>query len=338
MIQYADIVVGCCWGDEGKGKVTAKLASKKNDDGSSFYSAVARWAGGNNAGHTIYKNGEKFKTHLIPSGIFYGIESIIGPACVLNVKSFMEELSYLDANGFDTSLVKVSPRCHIVTENHINFDRNNLAKKLGTTSKGIAPAYADKAARRGLLASEVLPPQYIWNEVISGKILCEGAQGVWLDMDYGLYPYVTSSVTLPYGACSIGFPPQKINRVWGVAKAYDTRSGEDPRFPESLLEDQELLNIANLGSEFGVTTGRRRKVNWLNLSSLIHSVNLSGVDTLVINKCDILDAAESYNLFYNDELKSFSNFSQMKLFIDNQLHSKCEGLNKILYSYSPEDI
>lgn len=338
MIEYADIVVGCCWGDEGKGKVTAKLASKKNDDGSSFYSAVARWAGGNNAGHTIYKNGERFKTHLIPSGIFYGIESIIGPACVLNVKSFMEELSYLDANGFDTSLIKVSPRCHIVTENHINFDKNNLAKKLGTTSKGIAPAYADKAARKGLLASEVLPSQYIWNEAISGKVLCEGAQGVWLDMDYGLYPYVTSSVTLPYGACSIGFPPQKINRVWGVAKAYDTRSGEDPRFPESLLENKELLNIANLGSEFGVTTGRRRKVNWLNLSLLIDSVNLSGVDTLVINKCDILDAAESYNLFYNDELKSFSNFSQMKLFIDNQIHSECEDLNKVLYSYSPEDI
>ena len=180
MIEYADIVVGCCWGDEGKGKITAKLASKKNDDGSPFYSAVVRWAGGNNAGHTIYKNGERFKTHLIPSGIFYGIKSIIGPACVLNVKSFMEELSYLDVNGFDTSLVKVSPRCHIVTENHINFDKNNLAKKLGTTSKGIAPAYADKAARKGLLASEVLPSQYIWDEKICGKILCEGAQGVWL--------------------------------------------------------------------------------------------------------------------------------------------------------------
>ena len=130
-----------------------------------------------------------------------------------------------------------------------------------------------------------------------------------------MYPYVTSSVTLPYGACSVGFPPQKVNRVWGVAKAYDTRSGEDPRFPESLLENKELLNIANLGSEFGVTTGRRRKVNWLNLSLLIDSVNLAGVDTLVINKCDILESAGSYNLFYKDELKSFSNFSQMKLFI-----------------------
>lgn len=338
MIEYADIVVGCCWGDEGKGKITAKLASKKNDDGSPFYSAVIRWAGGNNAGHTIYKNGERFKTHLIPSGIFYGIESIIGPACVLNVKSFMEELSYLDANGFDTSLVKVSPRCHIVTENHINFDKNNLAKKLGTTSKGIAPAYADKAARKGMLAAEVLPSQYIWNEKLFGRVLCEGAQGVWLDMDYGLYPYVTSSITLPYGACSVGFPPQKVNRVWGVAKAYDTRSGEDPRFPESLLENKELLNIANLGSEFGVTTGRRRKVNWLNLSMLIDSVNLSGVDTLVINKCDILESAGSYRLFYKDELKSFSNFSQMKLFIDSELHNKCECLDKVLYSYSPEDI
>lgn len=338
MIEYADVVVGCCWGDEGKGKVTAKLASKTNDDGSSFYSAVARWAGGNNAGHTVYKEGKKYKTHLIPSGIFYGIKSIIGPACVLNVKSFMEEVSYLDANGFDTSLIKVSPRCHIVTEDHIYFDKNNLAKKLGTTSKGIAPAYAAKAARKGILAKDVLPAQYIWDEKLKGKLLCEGAQGVWLDMDYGLYPYVTSSTTLPYGACSIGFPPQKINRVWGIAKAYDTRSGEDPRFPESLFDNEALSKIAEVGSEYGVTTGRRRKVNWLNLSLLVDSVNLTGVDTLVINKCDILDEVSSYGLYYNNEKKIFSNFSQMKLFMDNILHGSCKMLDKILYSYSPEDI
>jgi adenylosuccinate synthase len=338
MIEYADVVIGCCWGDEGKGKVTAKLASKRNDDGSPFYSAVARWAGGNNAGHTVYKEGKKYKTHLIPSGIFYGIKSIIGPACVLNVKSFMEEISYLDASGFDTSLIKVSPKCHIVTEEHIHFDKNNLAKKLGTTSKGIAPAYAAKAARKGILAIEVIPAQYIWDEKLEGKILCEGAQGVWLDMDYGLYPYVTSSTTLPYGSCSLGFPPQKINRIWGIAKAYDTRSGEDPRFPESLFDDVVLARIAEVGGEYGVTTGRKRKVNWLNLSLLVDSINLSGVDTLVINKCDILDEVGSYELIHNNERKVFSNFSQMKLFMDNELHKNCGMLERVLYSYSPEDI
>ena len=243
MIELADIVVGLAYGDEAKGKITAQLAATRSSNGGMFYNTVARWAGGNNAGHTVWVDGEKFKTHLVPSGVFYGVKSVVGPACVLHPESFQSELDYLSDNGFDASLVKVSPNCHIVMDEHLYNDQKNLVKKLGTTGRGIAPAYAAKAARQGVLAKDVLSPSLIWDEVLDGNLLCEGAQGVWLDIDQGLYPYVTSSTTLPYGACSIGFPTQKIRRIWGAAKIYDTRSGEDPRFPESLLDDPNLLRL-----------------------------------------------------------------------------------------------
>jgi len=154
--------------------------------------------GGNNAGHTIYVDGIKYKTHLIPSGIFYGIKSIIGPNCVINVKAFYNEIQYLKNNGFDVNLIKVSPKAHIVKDEHINEDKLKY-KSYGTTSKGIAPCYRDKYARKGLRVTDIKEQfnNYIWDEKLYGNILCEGARGVWLDIDYGNYPYVTSSNTLP---------------------------------------------------------------------------------------------------------------------------------------------
>ena len=143
-IEYVDICCGLAWGDEGKGKIVSYLSKDKK------YDYVCRWAGGNNAGHTIYINNKKYKTHLIPSGVFYGVKSIIGPDCVLNIESFFKEIKYLDDNGFDTSLIKISPKTHIITEKHLNEDKtSNYYKKLGTTSSGIAPAYRDKFARVG---------------------------------------------------------------------------------------------------------------------------------------------------------------------------------------------
>lgn len=286
----------------------------------------------------MWVDNKKYKTHLIPSGVFYGVESVIGPACILHPESFLSEIEYLDKNGFDTGLVKVSPRCHIVLDEHIEYDKRNLASKLGTTSKGIAPCYASKAARTGVLAKDVLDPSWIWNEKLSGSVLCEGAQGVWLDIDYGLYPYVTSSTTLPYGACSIGFPPQKINDIWGAAKIYDTRSGEDPRFPDSLLDDVELAAIAKLGEEYGVTTGRPRKVNWLNLDSLIRAINLTGTTNLVISKCDILQEFGVFKLVYNNESRSFATLDKMCWFINDAIYSACVLIENVKYSYSPKGI
>jgi adenylosuccinate synthase len=338
MISKADIVVGLAWGDEAKGKITSQLASEVAGSGLPYYSLVARWAGGNNAGHTVYVDGKKFKTHLVPSGVFHGIPSLVGPACVLHPESFYEELRYLRESGFDTSLVKVSPKCHIVKDEFLQFDKDNLAEKLGTTSKGIAPCYAAKAGRTGILAKDVLEDSLLWDGELSGNILCEGAQGVWLDLDQGSYPYVTSSTTLPYGACSIGFPSQKIDRVWGAAKIYDTRSGEDPMFPASLLDDSELSEIGRIGQEYGVTTGRRRKVNWLNLDYLCRAIKITGITDLVVSKCDILSSFGKYRLYHHGSLINFESLGDMKSYILSAALECSTLIEGVTFSSSPEGI
>ena len=338
MISKADVVVGLAWGDEAKGKITSYLASKLGADGKPHYSLVARWAGGNNAGHTVYVHGKRYKTHLVPSGVFHGIESLVGPACVLHPESFLSELSYLEASGFDTSLVKVHPNCHIVKDEFLEFDRENLAKKLGTTSRGIAPSYAAKAARTGLLAKDLLEESLLWRGELKGNILCEGAQGVWLDLDQGNYPYVTSSTTLPYGACSLGFPTQKIDRVWGAAKIYDTRSGEDPLFPSSLLDDLDLSEIGRIGQEYGVTTGRRRKVNWLNLDLLCRSIELTGATDIVISKCDVLKEFGKFKLYYKGDLLTFNTIGEIKSHIFASITQCSTLVQTVTFSSSPEGI
>ena len=310
-IETVDVVVGLAWGDEGKGKVTSSLA------GDGAYDYVCRFNGGPNAGHTVYLNGKQYKTHLIPSGVFHGIPSIIGPGCVINPAKFMDEIQYLQKNGFDTSLVKVSPRAHVITADHISYDKNYLSH-LGTTGQGIAPCYADKMLRKGIRAGEVLPSEWLWDEHLSGFILAEGAQSVWLDPDQGDYPYVTSSSTLPYNACSLGFSTQKITRVYGVAKMYDTKSGVDPSFPAELLNDPVLGEIAKLGNEFGTTTGRRRIVNYLNLDKLIQAIYLTGTTHLVMNKGDILDRVSEvtnsnpYRFLYGGEEAIFETREDME--------------------------
>ena len=333
-ILSVDVVVGLAWGDEAKGKVANHLASSAQNRGR-YYDFVARWNGGSNAGHTIYVNDKCFKTHIIPCGVFHGIKSVIGPNCVLHVDSFLEEVAIINKAGFDTSLIKVYPNCHIVSDDHIAFDRENLASKLGTTSRGIAPAYASKAARTGVLAKDILSEEFILNEELYGNILCEGAQGVWLDINMGSYPYVTSSETLPYSACSLGFPTQYINKIYGVAKIYDTRSGEDPMFSFDLFSDSRLKDIADLGEEFGTTTGRRRKVNWLNLNYLIESINVTGTTHLIINKCDILEELGYYKVIYNDDILNFTSIDDMKKFIIEKINCSALFVETIKFSNSP---
>lgn len=246
----------------------------------------------------------------------------------------------LRQGGVDTSLIKVAPNCHIVTDEHIAFDKENLAGKLGTTSKGIAPAYAAKAARTGILAKDVLPKELIWDGKLEygSKLLCEGAQGVWLDVNHGNYPYVTSSDTLPYGACSFGFPPQKVRNVYGAAKIYDTRSGEDPLFPAELLENKSLKALADLGKEFGVVTGRRRKVNWLNLGKLVDSINLTGSTHIVISKCDIIEQLGEYKIWHGESLINFKAMSGLIHFIRGIITIECPLVKDVTFSYSPETI
>ena len=330
-INYVDICCGLNWGDEAKGKVVSNLCKQYN------YDFVCRWGGGNNAGHTIYIDNVKYKTHLIPSGVFYNIPSIIGPDCVLNINSFKEELKYLEENGFSTSLIKISPKTHIITNEHIRDDINNY-KSQGTTSKGIAPCYRDKYGRTGIQARSINElKDYIWDEKLHGNVLCEGAQGFWLDINYGNYPYVTSSNTLPYGACSLGFPPQLIRNIYGATKIYDTRSGIDPLFSEDLLEDNELLKIAIEGKEYGTTTGRLRKVNWLNLNKLIIAINKSGSTHIIISKIDIFIKLNLYKIIYTNLLE-FNSITQLKDFINSKIHENCKLVKEIIYSDNHESI
>lgn len=331
-INIVDIVCGLSWGDEAKGKLVTHIIKYNH------YDFVCRWAGGNNAGHTIYKNGKKYKTHLIPCGIFYGVKSIIGPECVINEESFFRELEYLKENNFDISLIKVSPKAHVITKEHIEIDKSKY-KDQGTTSCGIAPCYSDKYARKGIRAETIETlKEYIWDEELWGNVLCEGAQGFWLDINYGNYPYVTSSTTLPYGACSLGFPPQKIQKIIGASKIYDTRSGIDPLFPDSLLEDEDLLKLINEGKEIGTTTGRTRKTNWLDLDKLITAINISGVTEIIISKVDVLEKVGKYKLFFNKDLMSFESILNMKEFIETTLLKECGFLKLVMFSSNVEDI
>ena len=330
MVEFVDVCCGLAWGDEAKGKVVSYLSKR--------YDFICRWAGGNNAGHTIYINNIKYKTHLIPSGVFHNIKSIIGPDCVVNVKSFFEELEYLKSHGFDTSLIKISPKAHIITDAHIEEDKLKYGA-LGTTSRGIAPCYRDKFARTGIRVEDCKELEdYIWDERLYGKVLCEGAQGFWLDINYGNYPYITSSTTLPYGACSLGFPPQKIRKIYGAAKIYDTRAGTDPDFPEELLENPLLKQIIMEGKEYGTTTGRMRKVNWLNLDKLIDAINISGCTDIIISKVDILDKLQFYKLIYKDIIHNFETINDMKNNIIDVLKNNCPLLVNIIFSEHLEDI
>jgi adenylosuccinate synthase len=328
----ADICVGLAWGDEAKGKIVAHLAKSGN------YDYVCRWAGGSNAGHTIYVNDVKYITHLIPSGIFFGVKSIIGPDCVINVAKFTEEIEYLRSHGFDTTLIKVSPKCHVVTDAHIAEDQATQ-NKLGTTAQGIGMCYRDKAARTGIRAESVaFLHEYLWDGKLNGNIICEGAQGFWLDTNHGNYPFVTSSTTLPYGACSLGFPPKAIRNIYGAIKIYDTRSGLDPDFPESLLDDPDLLAIAKLGEEYGNTTGRPRKVNWLNVDKLIEAISVSGTDILVISKVDILKKINKFKLIYGGKLISFRSIDEMKFKLEMIIMMKFSDITNIIYSNDPHKV
>lgn len=331
-----DICCGLAWGDEAKGKIVAYLARENK------YNFVCRWAGGHNAGHTIYKLGKKYKTHLIPSGIFYDIPSIIGHDCVVEKESFLNEIDYLKENGFNTNLIKISPKCHVISKTHIDEDKLKYAKTQGSTSKGIAPCYRDKYARMGkrVDSEENIDffKEYLWDEKLYGNVLCEGAQGFWLDINQGNYPYVTSSTTLPYGACSLGFPTQSIKNIYGAVKIYDTRSGIDPEFPEDLFDDNQLKEIGEKGYEFGVTTGRKRKVNWLNLDKLIKSIKISGTNICIISKVDVLQNVNKFKLFYENKLNEFNSIENMKKFITSVLVNNCSMLNRVIYSDNVENL
>ena len=331
------ILVGTQWGDEGKGKIV-DFYSKKFD-------AVCRFQGGHNAGHTIYKEEEKFVLHLIPSGIFYDhVSCFIGQGVILSIDSLLEEIEQLEQKGINLEgKLRISRYCSLLLPLHAKIDqlREDNKNSIGTTRRGIGPAYEDKTARRSIKAfdledndlletklkslveyynyqiqnihgSEPFSYEEVYNELMQsykkavkyfgdvtdtleniyeqgGNILYEGAQGTLLDVDYGTYPYVTSSNTLATSVgIGSGFPKSIYSDVLGVAKAYTTRVGAGP-FPTELFCDVGQ-KIAELGHEFGATTGRPRRCGWLDLVALKYSAKLNNLTELCITKLDVLDA------------------------------------------------
>ncbi len=301
-----DILVGSQWGDEGKGKVIDAI--------SGFYTAIIRASGGANAGHTIFVDGVKTVLHLIPSGVLRPwIVCVLSPGMVIDPFVLWSEIQSL---GVDNTKLFVADTASLVLPKHILEDRERNGH-IGTTNKGIGPAYEDKISRRGLKLKDLcdteklqavvasqenidkllevaqnLEPflcdyQQLLGEMKDHKILIEGAQGTLLDIDFGTYPFVTSSNTTSAGACAAtGIAPTQIKNVIGVSKCYTTRVGSGP-FPTQMDEHSENI-IRAVGKEYGATTGRPRKCGWLDLPALRYACRLNGITHLFLNKLDVL--------------------------------------------------
>jgi len=344
------VIVGAQWGDEGKGKIVDYLTESSD--------IVVRAQGGNNAGHTVINGDNKYVLHLIPSGILWeGKTCVIGNGVVLDPVSLLQEIDGLEAQGVTITPenLLISEGAHVVMPYHRGLDaakESRLgANKIGTTGRGIGPAYADKIQRTGLrlahlrdrefvreklasrgaeantilgeagvetvdldetldsyiaAATRLLPfvkntVAWLHCEIKAGKnLLFEGAQGTYLDIDHGTYPYVTSSNTTSGGACTgSGVPPRAIDRVVGVAKAYTTRVGEGP----FVTEDAEFsAKLHALGREFGATTGRARRCGWLDIVLLRFANMVNGFDEFAVTILDGLDDMESIKICIAYEL------------------------------------
>tara|TARA_Y100001938_G_C8098216_1_gene439611 strand:- start:301 stop:1308 length:1008 start_codon:yes stop_codon:yes gene_type:complete len=316
--MIADIVVDLQYGDCGKGKIAHALCKDKN------YTHVIRYNGGCNAGHTIYHEGVKFVTHHIPCGVFFGIKSIIGPGCVIHVDTFLQEIEELEAAGINAKdLVQVATNAHIITDFHRAEDKKD--EEIGTTKRGNGPAYRDKYGRRGVRALEeprlskylvsMYHELYENEEFEEIEVLFEGAQGFGLDVDWGDYPYVTSSHCTVGSALLNGVPAKAIRDVWGVAKIYETYVGaKDFEGIEDIFEE-----IRELGQEYGATTGRPRQINWLDFDLLKMASRINGVNKLVINKMDILDELDVWKVYNGPHMLEFDSREDIEFWIRTKL-------------------
>ena len=343
-MSKVDVLLGLQWGDEGKGKIVDVLTPD--------YDVVARFQGGPNAGHTLEFNGIKHVLHIIPSGIFHKEKlNIIGNGVLIEPAIFSEEVEALRQKGVEPTLnLYISKKAHLILPSHRLLDAaNEQAKgnaKIGSTLKGIGPAYTDKIARTGIRVGDILEfdfrekyqllkfqhlqiarmlkydidnfrigeesldeyevrwmesletlrkfhlinSEYFINSCLrEGKrVLAEGAQGSMLDIDFGSYPFVTSSSTITAGVCSgLGVAPSAIGRVMGITKAYCTRVGAGP-FPTELF-DQTGRALCELGHEFGATTGRARRCGWIDMPALRYACMLNGVTDLIVTKPDVMN-------------------------------------------------
>ena len=293
-MKKVDVILGLQWGDEGKGKVVDVLTPA--------YEVVARFQGGPNAGHTLEFNGEKYVLRSIPSGIFQGGKTnIIGNGVVIDAVLFREEAEALAASGHDlTKQLCISKKAHLILPTHRILDAAYEAAKgsakIGTTGKGIGPTYTDKVSRNGMRVGDVLSADfrqiYARAKARHESILAEGAQGTLLDVDFGSYPFVTSSNTVCAGACvGLGIAPNRIGEVYGIFKAYCTRVGSGP-FPTELF-DETGARMRSIGHEYGAVTGRERRCGWLDLVALKYSIMINGVTQLIMMKSDVMNDFET---------------------------------------------
>lgn len=334
-----DVLLGLQWGDEGKGKVVDVLTPQ--------YEVVARFQGGPNAGHTLEFEGEKYILKSIPSGIFQdGKINIIGNGVVIDPALFKQEVEGLETSGHTlTDRLFISKKAHLILPTHRLLDAASEKAmgdaRIGTTGRGIGPAYTDKVGRHGLRVGDlfhnfeekyrnavlrhkelldhyqleydlpalekpwfegiekmkeftIIDSEHFINKHLAegGSVLAEGAQGSMLDIDFGSYPFVTSSNTICAGACSgMGVAPGRIGEVYGIFKAYCTRVGSGP-FPTELL-DEEGQRLRDNGNEYGSVTGRPRRCGWIDLVALRYTIMLNGVTKLVMMKSDVLDSFET---------------------------------------------
>lgn len=294
-IEQADVIVDLQYGDTGKGKIANYAAA------SGEYSLLLRYNGGGNAGHTFFIDDQKIVTHQVPLGVFYNIPSIIGPGCVVDVPKLESELQSFIELGFTdiTKYIMVDKRAHVVTMAHKAEDSTDTV--IGTTKQGIGPAYRDKYNRTGQTIEQLNPESpfftvidiYDWLHLSSDRhaVLCEGAQGFYLDTMWGKYPYVTSSHCTVATAIQNGIPHNKVVNVFGVAKVYETYVGNNKDFVpyDQIAHDETFKLIQKFGNEYGATTGRLRQVRFLDLDALIQAIHINGVTHLAFNKIDILD-------------------------------------------------
>jgi len=302
----ADIILGCQWGDEGKGRIVDLYAAD--------YDVVARFGGGDNAGHSIVVGTQELALRIVPSAVMHPhVELFVGGGTVVNPQTLLGELEKLAAIGIDTARVKISDRAHVVLPHHVTRDaaaeRERGSGAIGTTGRGIGPAYVDRVARDGTRFADIddramledaarLAPhvvdgvEYIHERLNGGKrILLEGAQGSLLDVGYGTYPYVTSSHTIAGGACTgLGIGPGAIGRVIGVFKAYCTRVGAGPLPSE--LHDERGEQLRRQGGEFGTVTGRPRRCGWFDAVAARYAVALNGLTSAIVSKLDVLTGFE----------------------------------------------
>jgi adenylosuccinate synthase len=333
MIKYADVIVDLQAGDTGKGKVAHSLCSKPDE-----YTHVIRYNGGGNAGHTIYHEGQKIVTHFIPCGVLYGIKSIIGPGCVVNVEKLLEEIEELESLGFNVKdNLFVDKRVNMITSFHVYQDSFDIT--IGTTKTGNGPAYRDKYWRKGRrVDSENLNIIDIYEELHGEKevkILFEGAQGFELDIDWGDYPYVTSSHCTVGGAILNGVPPQKIRKVYGVCKAYRTYVGNKEFEKPSEIFDK----IREIGNEYGATTRRKRQIDWINFDDIIKACNINGVTHLIVNKLDVLEEVNNFSFYYKDNNVTSNGTSEIfQMYFKLTIKVKCPDIEEITFSKTPHSI